>query len=142
MGQRWKIGYAKVSSATNFVNGTNLAILASSREPPRIRCFINHLNYTQKGHTVWYVLLWWAEVDSNLKEKRGIPLFSRLLAITTHQQPKVELFIFVLFFDYFRQTKNLSPPHRWIGFFVSLTVNFYTTKSLLFFMFIVDFHFF
>ena len=51
---------------------------------------------------------WWAEVDSNLKEKRGIPLFSRLLAITTHQQPKVELFIFILFFDYFRQTKNLS----------------------------------
>ena len=49
-----------------------------------------------------------SEVDSNLKEKCGIPLFSRLLAITTHQQPKVELFIFILFFDYFRQTKNLS----------------------------------
>ena len=54
------------------------------------------------------VSFWWAEVDSNLKEKCGIPLFSRLLAITTHQQPKVELFIFILFFDYFRQTKNLS----------------------------------
>lgn len=54
------------------------------------------------------LLRWRGERDSNLKEKRGIPLFSRLLAITTHQQPKVELFIFILFFDYFRQTKNLS----------------------------------
>ena len=41
-GQRWKIGYAKVSSATNFVNGTNLAILASSREPPLIRGSLQH----------------------------------------------------------------------------------------------------
>ena len=44
-----EIGYAKVSSATNSMNGTNFAILASSHEPPIKRRFERLPTYHKKA---------------------------------------------------------------------------------------------
>jgi hypothetical protein len=62
---------------------TKLAHLTESRDS------LQPLTTNKKDTPIGMSFLCWAEVDSNPKEKRGIPLFSRLSAFTANQQPKI-----------------------------------------------------
>ena len=57
MGQRWVLAFGEsVVAPLGLRKRCFLRFGRSSREPPRMRGSLRHLNHTQKGHTLWYVL--------------------------------------------------------------------------------------